>query len=291
MFHGPNGVLQLTLALVGAVLVAVGMAIGGYALGSFFLMIPHTAQRGVAMSARALLREVWTAAWTQPLLPLFYVVGHRMDGLVRRSGDVPNAMNGAATPVVFVHGYMQNRVDFVGLARALASRGIVPLFGFNYPWFTTIASNAERLDRFVARVCDETGARAVDLVCHSMGGLVAMEMMRDEARRERLRVRRCVTIASPHAGIAWKGPLVGVGASSLRRGSKLLEMHAGHRITVPCLSIYSAHDNVVHPKETAQLATRGGRDIEVAHVAHLAILFSPEVADRVAEFLVEPDPV
>jgi pimeloyl-ACP methyl ester carboxylesterase len=138
-------------------------------------------------------------------------------------------------------------------------------------------------------VCRETSSPQVDLVCHSMGGLVAMEMMRDDARDGRLHVRRCVTIATPHAGVMWRGPILGIGAATLRRGSKLLLAHAGAQLTVPWLSIYSSHDNIVHPKETSQLSARGGRDIEVSGLAHLSILFSPQVADHVAAFLREPE--
>ena len=185
---------------------------------------------------------------------------------------------------------MQNRVDFLGLARALARRRIGPLFGFNYPWFVSIESNAKRLERFVDRVCRETGSAAVDVVCHSMGGLVAIEMLRDEARRDALKVRRCVTIATPHAGVAWRGPMVGFGATMLRRGSKLLEAHAGYALKLPVLSVFSSHDNIVHPKETSHLVKRGGRDVEVEGFAHLALLFSPAVAEHVASFLLEPAP-
>jgi pimeloyl-ACP methyl ester carboxylesterase len=198
---------------------------------------------------------------------------------------------GRGVPIVFVHGYMQNRVGFVGLARALARRGLGPTFGFNYPWFIPITANAERLDRFLESVCKETGSSVVDLVCHSMGGLLAMEMMGSEAKRHQLKVRRCVTIATPHAGVMWRGPLLGIGAASLRRGSKLLTAHAGVKLAVPCLSIFSTHDNVVFPKESSSLALRGGQDVEVEGLAHLAILFSPKVAEHVATFLAAPDPV
>ncbi len=265
------------------------LGIAGYVLGSFMLMGRHVSARQTGLSLRALLREVWIALWTQPFLPLFYLYGRRMDALFAQRGE--EGLAKGQVPIVFVHGYMQNRVGFVGLARALRRAGLGPMYGFNYPWFASIASNAKRLDRFVARVCKETGSAAVDLVCHSMGGLIAMEMMRDEARREKLAVRRCVTIATPHAGVMWQGPLLGIGAASLRRGSKLLEAHAGTKLAVPCLSIYSSHDNVVHPKESSSLALRGGRDVEVTGHAHLAILFAPEVAEHVASFLAEPDPV
>lgn len=257
-----------------------------YALGSFVLMRPHTTARKLGVSLRELAREAIFAALTQPFLPLFYFVGHRMDPLPSR-GRKDFA---SEVPVVFVHGYMQNRVGFLGLSRALAKRGIGPLFGFNYPWFASIESNARRLERFVDRVCRETDSVAVDLVCHSMGGLVAMEMLRDEARKETLKVRRCVTIATPHAGVAWRGPIIGVGATSLRRGSKLLEAHAGYTLKLPTLSVFSSHDNIVHPKETSHLVKRGGRDIEVEGIAHLSILFSAAVAQHVASFLLEPGP-
>jgi len=280
----------MALAAAGGTTLLVALGIGGYALGSFLLMGRHTTARKLGASLRELVREVWIAGWTQPLLPLFYLVGRRMDSLLLRSASEGLAA-AKRTPIVFVHGYMQNRVGFLGLARALASRGLSPLYGFNYPWFASLTSNAARLDAFIERVCAETGSPKVDLVCHSMGGLVAMEMMRDEARRDRLKVRRCVTIATPHAGVAWKGPIFGVGATSMRKGSKLLEAHAGHKLTVPTLSVYSTHDNIVHPKQSSSLALRGGRDVEVEGLAHLAILFAPKVADHVAEFLTADDPV
>jgi pimeloyl-ACP methyl ester carboxylesterase len=272
-----------------------GGAIASYALGSFLLMGRHVGTRQLGRSLRALARELWIAGLTQPVLPLFYLVGYRMDALFARpagSGAAPGrAARGGEVPIVFVHGYMQNRVGFLGLARALLGRGAGPMFGFNYPWFGSIAGNAQRLERFVESICRETGATAVDLVCHSMGGLVAMEMMRGEAARHALRVRRCVTIATPHAGVMWRGPLLGFGATSLRRGSALLAAHAGLRPPVPTLSVYSTHDNVVHPKESSSLALRGGRDVEIEGPAHLAILFAPEVAEHVAAFLVAPDVV
>jgi triacylglycerol lipase len=276
----PSAAIQMaeTVAAGIAFVLLIGIAI--YVFGSFLLMGRHVGARQLGRSLRELIRELWIAGLTQPILPLFYLIGHRMQR--GKAGGVP---------IVFVHGYMQNRVGFLGLARTLARKGLGPMFGFNYPWFASIASNAQRLERFVERVCKETGSGAVDLVCHSMGGLVAMEMMSDEARRADLKVRRCVTIATPHAGVMWRGPLLGVGAASLRRGSKLLEAHAGVKLAVPCLSVFSSHDNIVHPKESASLALRGGRDIEVDGPAHLAILFSPKAAEHVASFLAEPDPV
>ncbi len=304
------GPLFLLLFAVAAIFVA-GVWI--YVFASYWLMRPHATERHPSIAIRAMVREAFLAFLSQPFLPLFYLVGRRMDRLLFLPGarralatmaeppplpaaDLPEPLveevaGEGPVPIVLVHGYMQNRVGFVALARALAVRGLGPIFGFNYPWFSSIDRNADRLARFVDEVCAETGASEVDLVCHSMGGLVAVEMMRKRAKAPPLRVRRCVTIATPHAGVAWRGPILGIGATSLRRGSALLEAHAGAELGIPCLSVYSSHDNIVHPKETASLGKRGGRDLEVEGEGHLAILFSKAVADHVATFLTERDPV
>lgn len=267
--------LRLAFELTAAVAVLFFLVIGGYGFFSFLLMRAHTPRRALFPTLREYARETFLTSLTQPLMPLYYLYGDRMG-------------NGSSTPIVFVHGYMQNRVGFVGLARLLAQRGLGPLYAINYPWWSSIPKNAKRLERYVARVCEETKSRSVDLVCHSMGGLVAMEMMRNTAKKEDLKVRRCVTIATPHAGVAWRGPMIGFEAGSLRRGSKLLEAHSGVAVAVPTLSVFSSHDNVVHPKETSSLVKRGGEDFEVPNMAHFSILFSPAVADQIAAFLSKP---
>lgn len=264
----------------GTVAVFVG-AILVYVLGSFALMYRHNERRALGMTLRELGREIWLALVSQPWLPLYYVVGRRLPLFHRPAAE-------GAVPVVLVHGYMQNRVGFVGLARALDRRGVGPIYGINYPWFLDVGSNARRLARFVAAVRAETKAPLVDLVCHSMGGLVAMEMLHGEAAENKLHVRKCITIATPHAGVTWRGPMIGLGASMLRKGSKLLTAQAGYKLAIPTLSLYSTHDNVVFPVTTSQLATRGGKDEAIEGLGHLSILFSPVVAERVASFLAEP---
>lgn len=263
----------------GALVLAFLLGVAIYVGVSYALMRSHAAERTSLAHAREAFRESFLAGLISPLLPLYYLVGHRMGG-----APWDETRDEAPVPVVFVHGYMQNRVGFIGLARALRADGIGPLYGFNYPWFASIPSNASRLERFIAEVCAETKAEKVDVVCHSMGGLIGVEML----LRGSDRVRRFVTIASPHAGVVWRGPLLGFGASSLRRGSKLLEGHAGAKLAIPTLSIFSTHDNVVHPKETSSLVMRGGRDFEIEGPGHFAILFSKEVARAVIDFLREP---
>lgn len=262
--------MRLSPVLVGAALVLafyVGVAV--YVLGSYAFARGHHARRGLLPTLREALREGLLAALIQPLLPLYYLVGRRLGG-------------GAGRPIVCVHGYGQNRVDFVWLARTLGRRGLGPFYGFNYWPLGRARTAARALRRFVDGVRAETGAEAVDLVCHSMGGLVALEALTaGEAP-----FRRIVTIGTPHRGVAWQGPILGLSAGLLRRGTRLVR--EGRPLAVATLSIYSTHDNVIGGPGTGSIADVGGRDVEVPGLGHLALLFDRRVADEIAAFLADP---
>jgi len=242
-----------------------------YVLASYTLMRPHTARRGLGAALREMLREAAWALVTQPLLLWFYGAGERLAA-------------GQGTPVVVVHGYMQNRVDFLAIARSLEQRGLGPVWGFNYPWFRSVRHNSKRLAAFVERVCAQTGEPRVILVCHSMGGLVALHYLL--FRGGDARVSRCATIASPHAGILYRGPVIGAPSRDLRKGSELVSSLA-RSLPVPVLSIASTHDNVVHPQQMSSLAERGGTDFVVEGPGHLAILFDRRVLERLATFVAD----
>ena len=263
-------VLYATYAMASAIL-AVSLGIFIYVAVTYLLMRAHVPPRPLHAEVRAVLRETFWVVFTQPLIPIYYFRGHFMGG------------DGPGDPIVFVHGYFQNRANFVGLARAIRAAGIAPMYGFNYPWLFRIERNAARLKRFVEKVCANTGRSHVTLIAHSLGGLIALEYMHSPDGAAR--VRKCITIASPHAGVRWRGPMIGEVATQLREGCDFLRDRAGRTIAVPTLSIFSSHDNMVHPPQTSALASRGGTDRLVADVGHLAILFDPEVTAHVVDFL------
>ena len=261
----------MALELGAAVGLGLSVPVGSYMLVSFGLMLRHTEPRPKLALLREMSRELFWVMLTQPIAPLWYLVGRRMG---RGRGGAP---------VVSVHWYRQNRIDFVWIARRLRAAAVGPMYGFNYPWMLAIGACASRLDRFVEAICAETGAEHVDLVCHSMGGVVATEYMQNASRR----VRRCVTIASPHGGIAWRGPVIGRGIAQLRAGSEYLAVASDRPLPVPTLSIHSTHDNVVHPPTSSRLQHRGGADFVVEGRGHFAILFAAQTSARLASFLGE----
>jgi len=242
-----------------------------YLVVSFWQMRPHSEPRAIRNIVRDAWIELRVILKTQPFLLLYYMKGHLFG-------------EGEGRPIIFVHGYFQNRIDFLFLAKEMRAAGLGPLYGFNYPWFLSVRANAKRLRGFIDRVCEERKCDSVDLVCHSLGGLVAVEVLQSESPK----VHACVTIASPHGGVAYRGPIVGKSGRDLRATSKLVAAHAQTKLIVPFLSIYSSHDNVVFPARSSSLVARGGRDHMIGEMPHLAILFSPEVAREAIHFLKDP---
>ncbi len=257
----------------GAVLAWLALSIGVvlYVGVSFWHARRHFPPRPFSHSAGAIVRELVLAFFVTPVLFLFALVGRRMSV-------------GTGTPIVLVHGYTQNRGTFVGVVRALRRAGLGPIYGFNYWSFQDVRKSALRLARFLQHVRRETGAKSVDIVAHSMGGLVAAECVRVVPKR----VRRCATIAAPHAGVLWGGPVLGRGGAQLRSGSRFLERHQTRTLeNVPFLSIASTHDNIVHPASQSSIASRGGRDLVIDGPGHLTILFDSRVTAELVSFLRE----
>ena len=240
-----------------------------YLFGSFFLMFAYVAEWPGQSHAASMLRELYYVLITQPMIPLFFFVG-------RRFGD------GGGTPVIFVHGYFQNRADFWWMARQFRKAAEGPLYGFNYPWWDTVERNTPRLGRFIEQVCAETGAQKVDLVAHSLGGLVCLEYSHSPVGMQR--VAHCITIGTPHDGVQWRGPILGKVGDELR-GGQFAAARRNRTVISPTLSVYSTRDNIVYPPSTSRLSDRGGNDVAVEGLGHLSLLYSPAVTRVVREFI------
>lgn len=241
-----------------------------YLLGSFFLSAAHVERRPGPHQAMAMVRELYYVLITEPLIPLYFFIGRRF-------------ARGDGIPVVFVHGYFQNRADFIWLARQFRKAGKGPLYGFNYPWFDSVEHNVPRLDRFVERVCAESNSRHVTLVAHSLGGLVSLEY--SHTPNGQRRVAHCITVGTPHNGVKWRGPILGKVAKELREGGEFHIERRERAVITPTLSVFSTHDNIVHPPATSELTARGGNDVAIDGLGHLSLLYSPEVAQVLVEFV------
>src|SRR5881392_3494103 len=77
------------------------------------------------------------------------------------------------TPVVFVHGFLGDPTNFLVLRAFLAGRGLRNFASFSYRPQIDHQRLALRLGSDLEAICTATGAQRVDVVGHSLGGLVA----------------------------------------------------------------------------------------------------------------------
>jgi len=144
-------------------------------------------------------------------------------GIGRRWAIRPHEQAGAANrPLVVLPGLADNISIFTGLKRALEQCGAGPVVSFGYsPLVGDVRTAAARLAEQIEQLCTVTGASTVDIVGHSLGGLIARYYV--QRLGGHARVGTVVTIATPHRGtiVAWLlSPLAVV--RQLRPGSELL---------------------------------------------------------------------
>ncbi|MFJ3900563.1 esterase/lipase family protein [Streptomyces sp. NPDC090025] len=235
-------------------------------------------------------------------LELAVLAGHLVlypSGLIgeRRPGTPPagppGAPAGPARPVVLLHGFVDNRSVFVLLRRALARHGRAHLASLNYsPLTTDLRVAAELLGRRVEELLARTGGTEVDLVGHSLGGLIGrhyVQRLGGDAR-----VRTLVMLGTPHSGTAFAPfaladahPLV----RQMRPGSAVLRDLAGP--TPGCrtrfVSFWSDLDQVMVPVETARLDHPDllTHNVRVSGIGHLALPVHPAVASGILQALDE----
>jgi len=189
-------------------------------------------------------------------------------------------------PVILIHGYAMNRANFLPLARRLAVAGLGPLYGFEYWSLGKVSSAARRLGAFVEQVCEASGADRVDLVGHSMGGVVGRYYV--SLAGGAARVRNLITIGTPHRGTGIS--LFGVGRPTreLAPGSPFLQRLGaaspppGVRVT----SIWSRADGLVPSRHDTRLP--GVDEFAFDDLGHLSLLASRRVAEIIAARLREP---
>jgi pimeloyl-ACP methyl ester carboxylesterase len=196
---------------------------------------------------------------------------------------LPGAGRRGPRPIIVLHGYAMNRANFVPLAGRLARAGLGPILGFEYWTLGKTASAARRLAAFVDEVRAGTGAAQVDIIGHSMGGVVGRYYVAlgggDGV------VANLVTLGSPHSGTDASAMGLGQPAHELLFGSSLLtrlssaRRPAHTRITV----IWSRSDALVPSVREAHL---DGVD-EIVHddLGHLGLLASRRVAAAIIERL------
>ncbi len=151
---------------------------------------------------------------------------------------------------------------------------------------------AESLDLKVQTILTETKAKQVDIVAHSLGGVVARFYMTFGPGRGL--VRNLVTLGTPHQGTEMsfvaRGLNVGTLAQDLKVNSYL--MRSLRETALPkdsfITSLYSAGDWTLVPAENgiaAGVPEKQFRSVCLTGVGHAGLLFHQETFDTVVQSL------
>lgn len=195
-------------------------------------------------------------------------------------------------PVVQVHGYFHNRSGFFVLARALRREGFRWVYALNYnPLGESVQSLAARLARHVEDVRRTSGSEHVHLVGHSLGGLVARWYVQEMDGASR--VKRCVTVGTPHRGTMAAYLGVGDAATQMRPGSRVLRRleRSLPATKTGFLNLHGDLDMLIVPSASGILPPLPNvQNRLIRNFGHTSLLLSPELVDAVTHELAEASP-
>lgn len=184
--------------------------------------------------------------------------------------------------VVLIHGYMGNTSSLLPVRAYLRTQGIKDVLSFRYDFNTGVETAARELRAFLRK--QVRGGR-IDLVCHSMGGLIASVYIHHLGGARR--VDRCIMLGTPNRGTYSAYWLPSALGKTLRPDSALIEkLNAAHAAgcRVKFTSIVAGSDHIIIPRVHA---ATGDDVIYLENVGHLGILFSPTAFRAIGERLTQ----
>lgn len=207
----------------------------------------------------------------------------------RRTGSTADDV-----PVLLVHGLGANRSNWHFVERRLRSAGFGSLHGVNYnPLTSDLPGLAQWCAGEVAALRDRLGVDQVHVVGHSLGGILAryaVQVLGVEG------VATCVTLASPHGGVALARhvrPLpggLGTVTRQLDPGSpEMVLLRSSARPLATRFVAYGAGADVIVPAQRALIREPelGATNLLVPYHGHLSLLFSGALADSLVHQLGE----
>jgi pimeloyl-ACP methyl ester carboxylesterase len=194
-------------------------------------------------------------------------------------------------PVVLIHGFMGTRGSMYPLENRLEEDGFC-VFSFNLGMINLrdIRTSAFRIHRKIEAILAQTNVEQIDMIGHSMGGLIGLYMIKKLGGEKR--IKRFIMMGSPVngtwaalAGVATVGLYSASTWQLLPRSRFLDELHQGPLPTgVEYHSISAARDWVCPPSSTR---LRGCQAHSV-NLGHSSLVLSAEVYKHVLKILQDP---
>ena len=215
-------------------------------------------------------------------------------------GDLPPVQRGllmgdvvaAGTPIILLHGLVDNGSIFVTLRRSLRRRGFGRVITLNYsPLSQDVRQVARRLSALIEKTCEETGYEKVHVVGHSLGGVIARYYVQRLGGDSR--VHTLCTLGSPHEGTLAARLLPTRLVKQLRPGSDVMAELAepAHGVATRFLAFWSDLDELIVPKRSATIAHPDllARNVLLKGVGHMSLPINARVVREIATVLAHLD--
>jgi triacylglycerol lipase len=228
------------------------------------------------------LHALWRDFVAMSVYYLLYPIGYFM-----RDPDENLSSSDEQPPVVFVHGWTETRATWAPYFKRFKTNKTRKLYALNmWPPDAPLSYYADQLDAKIADVLKRTRHKKVLLVGHSMGGILAREVVRRHGAQA---VERIISIASPHQGTLWGFVTLSQAVPQMTSHCAYLrELAEDSAIkSVDVHSIAAVHDNLVIPFDNALLP--GSVWHLVPGYGHVSVTHAPQTMDLV-ERLIYADP-
>ena len=193
----------------------------------------------------------------------------------------------ARTPVVFVHGYTGSASNWTTAQSLFRAAGYSSseLYAYEYNSYGDNVANARVLESFVSQVRSRTGPARVDIVNHSMGGLVSLWYVKQLGGAQY--VSHLASLAGANHGTTSAGAcLIFTTCQQMYPGSSFIDtLSAGDETpgSTRYGTWYSPCDGVILPYTSTVLS--GAANNYVACETHLGFLSDTSVLTSVRSFL------
>lgn len=254
--------------------VADALAAGLIATGRGLTWAGRLAARGVRSAWKAIDPDIPRHLVQLPLLSYSLVA--------KRDLPVEAQTPDGHRPLVYVHGLGGNRGNFWPMAVWMRGSGRRRAWSVDFRGLSDIDAMAERLAQFLRLVLDVSAdADRVDIVAHSLGGLVCRQAILDHDAP----VADLVTLGTPHGG-TWAARY---GNTSILRelrpdGPRMARLQSASLPTaVRATALWSRADVLIVPGENARLS--GAVELDMTPFTHYSYLIDPRSFANVADAL------
>lgn len=255
-----------------------GLSIAGQAIGRTMVSLKET----VAQAYSAIDPDLRRHLAQLPLMGLTYLTPGRI--------KLEALPDDGQRVVIFVHGLGGHRGNFLAMQTYFRWMGRKRVLSVGFQDYDSIAGMAAQLStliREVIRINQLEPTQSIELVTHSMGGIIARLALEDPEMASA--VATLITLGTPHSGTQLARLLQTSKVRDLRPGSELLERlqqqlpWPGHPHLPPLVAIWSPADLVLMPAESAAVA--GAQNIRVEDFSHFSYLIHPQSWKRVFDLL------